>query len=114
MTRRGFTLLEVICALVILGAAVGGVVPLLAQSLDGVRRTRISQARIVAAEQVLVTHVLMSRTDLLIRLGSRPVLGFLVEVQRPSPRLFRISVLDEGKAMELLVTVVRREDARAE
>ncbi|HEU4700013.1 MAG TPA: hypothetical protein VFS40_12595 [Gemmatimonadales bacterium] len=108
-TRRGFLLLEVLVALMILATAgllLVRVVVAAQRSTDTLGSTE-REAR--EAARVLTAMTLLTRTDLDRRLGRHPVRDFVVTVQRPEPALYRIGVAAAAAPeRELLVTVVWR------
>lgn len=109
-SERGVTLLEVMVALTLL---LWGAVPLLTLLRDVAssdRRQQQREAEMDAAAQLLTVTALMTRRDLDRRLGSHQVGTFLATVQRPEPRLYRLSVASaDAPDVDLVVTVVYRE-----
>jgi type II secretory pathway pseudopilin PulG len=102
-------LLEVMVALVILGAAGSGLVAALGAALRSEDQLSRREATLVGADRVLTAMTLLTRHDLDRRLGRHRVGEFLVEVQRPQPTLYRISIAEVlAPEVESLVTVVYR------
>ena len=104
-------MLEVLAALAILAAVAAGILPLMSQGLGALERARAREALLRVEERVLVAHVLLTRADLDRRLGRRQLGEVFVEIQRPSPTLYRLSVGPVDSEREDLVTVVRRREA---
>jgi type II secretory pathway pseudopilin PulG len=105
------TLLEVLVALVILGAAGLGAVGLVREAVQHAARARSLEAKIQRADQALAGLVLLERSELTRRIGEHPIGEFVATIQRPEPGLFRIAVRDSGAAQPLLVTLVARSDS---
>ncbi|MGE3526892.1 MAG: hypothetical protein AB7I33_13305 [Gemmatimonadales bacterium] len=110
-SRAGTALLEAIVALAILATAGLSMVTLVNARVREGAGYREREAEVDAASRVLTAMTLLKREDLDIRLGTRQVGEFRVEVQRPRPTLYRIAI---GRAdrpgVEELVTVVYRSE----
>lgn len=109
--RRGVALLEVLVALAILATAGTGLVILVTDQVRAVwevqRRVRDQHG----AEEVLALLSLRDARGLDLRLGRRTVGGFVTDVQRPRPGLYRLAVADDDAPDgELLVTIVHRSE----
>lgn len=108
-SERGVALLEVLVALVILATAGSSLVILVADGLRVVDHAREREATYRSASSLLTRLSLRDRKGLDIRLGRRVDGGFLTEVQRPRPGLYRLAVSDTlAPGAELMVTVVFR------
>ncbi len=107
--RRGGVLLEVLVALVILSTAAVELASLVSTGLGAVAHARAREPRYREAGAVLARLSLRSKRELDIRLGDRTEAGYLTNVQRPRPTLYRIAVLDpDVPSEELVVTIVHR------
>jgi type II secretory pathway pseudopilin PulG len=106
--RRGAVLLEAMVALVILTVAGTSAVTLVAQSADAVRRARVAEEETRRADAFLHAVSLWTRDDLDRRLGDRPQGPWRLEVQRPSPTLYRVVLRDGGDGRTLLRTALFR------
>jgi hypothetical protein len=103
---RGAVLLEVLAAVAIFASAAVTTVGLLAQLADGTRRAQEAERAVADQERLLTAYWLLTRDDLDRRLGPRAVGLYVVEVQRPEPDLYRVSVGDS--AGPELVTLLHR------
>ena len=104
--RRGFSLLELLIALVVLIAAGLPLLSLSRQSVASDQHAQAAEARLEGANALLNAHALLRRRDLDIRLGERTVGSFIVRVARPEASLFRVAVVDTTPDRpELLVAV---------
>jgi type II secretory pathway pseudopilin PulG len=107
----GSALLDAIVALAILGGAGSALIAQLAMSLKSQEELRQREAAMVAADRVLASMALLNRSDLDLRLGRHRAGDKVIEVQRPDPTLYRISVAEaRNPTLEALVTVVYRPD----
>lgn len=103
--RSGFTLLEAIASLLILMLIVSGSLTLLRGTLDALARARSSERELLAAERVLVAHLLLADSEIRARSGISLRDGFEVIVTEPQPNLIRIGVRTPSERRELLATV---------
>jgi type II secretory pathway pseudopilin PulG len=101
-------LLEAMVALVIVSVAGTAAVTLVGQSADVVRRAREADAEVREASAFLHAVTLWTREDLDRRLGVRPQGAWRLEVQRPSPTLYEVVLLDSAGGGELLRTALFR------
>jgi hypothetical protein len=112
MTRhaeRGVALLEVLVALTLLAWGGVSLLAVLAALTGDLHRRRVVERQIEVADRVLAAAALLDRRDLDRRIGTQLVGGLLLRVQRPEPRLYRLSVADTLSAgVDLLATVVFR------
>lgn len=112
-SRRGALLLEVLAALTIFGSAAVATLSLLSQLGESERRARAEELRLADADRLLTAYSLLARADLDLRLGARTVGAWVVEVQRPTPALYRITVGDSsGVDLATLVHRPASDDAR--
>jgi hypothetical protein len=107
-------LLEVLVALVVLATAGIALVELAGAGLRAEREARERERILAAEERVLAALTLLNRSELDQRIGRRQIGEFIVDIQRPEPRLYRIALLQQqSPQVEDLVTVVyRREEVR--
>jgi type II secretory pathway component PulJ len=107
--ERGAALLEVLVALVIVVTVGVSAVAVTSASLFQEGHARERERLVRTADRVLSAYVLLTRADLDRRLGRREVGELMVEVQRPEPTLYRISVgTSRNPDAELLMTLVHR------
>lgn len=108
----GIVLLEVLIALVIFATAGASLVTLVADAIHSVDGARARELQYQGAEGVLARLALRDRKGLDIRLGQRIEGGFLTDVQRPRPGLYRLAVNDTlAPEVEMFVTIVHRPEA---
>jgi len=108
-TQRGSTLLEVLCALAIVGTAGAATIWELTTALSEGRRAREEEHHVETAHRVLTAVTLLRRAELDRRLGTRSVGEFLVTIQRVDSLLYRITVADVMVAdRAMLATLVYR------
>jgi type II secretory pathway pseudopilin PulG len=112
-TEGGVALLETLVALAILSGAGLGLVELVSASVAAQWDAR-ERERVLAVEARLLTALtLLKREELDRRLGRRPIGDVIVDVERPEPTLYRISLVQaRAPDVEDLVTVVYRKEAR--
>lgn len=106
--RGGAVLLEAIVALLVLSVAGTAAVTLVGQSADAVRRARQADAEAREASAFLHAVALWTREDLDRRLGDRPQGGWRLRIQRPSPTLYEVVLVDGAGGRELLRTALFR------
>jgi type II secretory pathway pseudopilin PulG len=106
--RRGATLLEAIVALSIFVTAAASCIALVAQSLDAVVRARESAESLRAASAYLDVVTLWTREDYDRHLGTHNQGPWQMSVQRVTPDLYEIALLDSTAQRELLRTSVYR------
>lgn len=115
MTRppRGAALLEVVVALALLAVAGVALLELAVQSNDAVLRSRDAGAELRLANGFLESVSLWPRSDLDRHLGVRDERAFLMQVERPSPTLYRVVLYDRQRGIaaprELLATTLFRQ-----
>jgi prepilin-type N-terminal cleavage/methylation domain-containing protein len=112
--NRGFALLEVLVALVILGLAGLAFVELASQGTRAVARAVDLERRVADEDRLLTAYVLLSRRDLGRRVGLARVGPYGVQVERLDFDLFRISLASVGGAVDLSTVVYRPESTDAE
>jgi prepilin-type N-terminal cleavage/methylation domain-containing protein len=111
--RRGVALIEVLAASVILGIAGLAFVELVADGTRAVTRARFREVELADQDRLLVAYSLLTRQDLIQRLGHREVGPYVVAIERPEPSLFRISIGRQSTPqLDDLVTVVYREGSQ--
>jgi prepilin-type N-terminal cleavage/methylation domain-containing protein len=109
INRQGVALLEVLAAIMILGIAGTALMELVAGGTRAAGAAREREQQLGDEERLLSAYTLLARTDLDRRLGRREVGPYVVNIQRPEKRLYRIAIDREAAAdVEELVTVVYR------
>jgi hypothetical protein len=107
-------LLEVMAATTILAVAGLGIVRLVDAESRSLAEAQQREAELADEDRLLTAHVLLSRSDLELRLGVSVVGPYLVGIQRPTRTLFRIALRRAANPQrDDLVTVVYREDLDA-
>ena len=118
MTRRcnrGMTLLEVLVALAILGAAATGVAGLASQAWRTVYAAREADRSVGEASAFLDAVALWPREDLDQRLGDRVQRPWRLRIDRPLPTLYVVTLTDSSGRDTLLTTsLFRPEPPRAQ
>ncbi|HET7188380.1 MAG TPA: prepilin-type N-terminal cleavage/methylation domain-containing protein [Gemmatimonadaceae bacterium] len=109
--RRGVVLLEVLVALVLLGAAAASLTALALESGRATERARAADRETRAASAFLDVVALWPREDLERRLGSRHQGAWVLEVQRAGTALYRVTMRDSTGRRELLRTSLYRPDS---
>jgi hypothetical protein len=107
-SRSGAVLLEAMAALVILSVAGTAAVTLVSQSADAVRRARAAEVEARAADDFFQAVSLWTREDLDRRLGERPQGDWRLRIQRPTPTLYEVVLVDSAATREILRTSVHR------
>jgi type II secretory pathway pseudopilin PulG len=109
MTRRGFALLEALVALTLITTVGVSVVVLGQTAVRAEQKAAEEELQFAAADRLLSAVSLLRRGELDQRLGTNQVGEFAVTVERPEPRLYRVSLARESAPERtLLVTVVFR------
>ena len=106
--RKGAVLLEAIVALVILSVAGTAAVTLVGQSADAVRRAKEADAEAREANAFFHAVSLWTREDLDRRLGDRPQGDWRLLIQRPTPTLYEVVLVDSAATYEILRTTLYR------
>lgn len=108
-SRGGSTLLEVLCALVIVSVAGSSLVASIRSGIHLVQQGAAAETRLESANRILSWAILLNRLELERRMGSSRVDEFQVSVQRPEATLFRIGIAyRDDPEHEVLTTVVFR------
>ena len=111
-SRRGAALLEVLAAVAILGIVGIAYVGLMSVATQTAADVRARDAESSDQDRLLTAYTLLTRGDLTQRLGRRRVGQYVMDVQRPDPSLFRISVGRLATSSEAdLVTIVFRPES---
>jgi hypothetical protein len=111
---RGAALLEVLAAVAIMGFAGTALLEVTTSQTRAAAESRKRNTELQDEERLLTGYALLTRVDLERRLGSVAVGPYHVEVQRPEPALFRLSISRSSTpAVEDLVTVVFRDGSGA-
>ena len=113
MTRRaGMTLLEVLMALTILGTGAMAVAGLASQSWRTVQSARRADQAMLEASSFLDAVALWPREDLDQRLGERRQDPWRLRIDRVSPTLYLVTLVDSSGRDTLLVTSLFRPEPR--
>lgn len=112
--ERGALLLEVVAALAILALVAPAMLALVAAVARQERLAATREEQVAQAERVLGALTLLTRAELDRGVGVRRMGEFVVEIERPQPALYRLSVsrADTRRRAEL-VTMVYRPGAAA-
>lgn len=106
--RRGAALLEVLVAITLLVVAGALAVRMAVASARTVAAVRDTESRLRRASAFLEVVALWTRDDLDRRLGERPQGPWQLHVQRTSPTLYVVILVDSGDGRELLRTSLHR------
>ena len=110
--EKGSSLLEVMIATALLGAAGLSVIGVVKETVRQVQRAQEAGAQLARANQAMIRLVLLDREELVRRIGEHPWGEFIVSVQRPARSLYRIALRDSTAVSgTLLVTLVARPDS---
>lgn len=94
--RRGFTLIEVLAALLIFGSAMAILLGVASACSRAVKDTEVRARRVSAADALLEAVTLWPRGDLDRHLGERAEGEFVLVVDRPTDELYYVAVRDTG------------------
>lgn len=108
--RRGSAIIEALIATVLLATTGIGLVTLLGQTGHSMRSVRTSERQIRDASESLDHLVLLSRADVLARLGQTPFAGWILSVTAAESGLFEVSVAASDTSAPLLRTTIYRPD----
>jgi type II secretory pathway pseudopilin PulG len=111
--RSGVILLEVLVALAVLGTAGAALAAMSVAANDAVSRAQRLDDDVRRASALLEAVALWPREDLDRHLGARPQGEWTLEVQRPAPTLYTLSIADSGDGRALLRTALYRPIPRA-
>ncbi|HWG53381.1 MAG TPA: type II secretion system protein [Gemmatimonadaceae bacterium] len=106
--RPGMVLLEVIVAMTILAVGGASLVALASASLDAVRRAYAAEEDATRASAFLDAVALWPRADLDRHLGSRAEGPWRLEIERPEPTLYEVSVSDSAHDHPIVATALYR------
>jgi type II secretory pathway pseudopilin PulG len=112
MRERGVVLLEVLAALTIFAFAAASALGLLSQLSASEQRAHAFERTVADQDRLMAAYSLLARGDLDQRLGVRTIGGYVVEVQRPTTTLYRVTVGD-STGVELATLVYRPEPTHA-
>jgi hypothetical protein len=112
-SRRGAALLEVMTAVTIFGFAATGALSLLGQLAATEQQIRDRELVVADRDRLMTAYSLLSRSDLDLRLGTHAVGAHVVNVQRPTEALYRVTVGDSS-GPELVTLLYRPLQAPAE
>jgi type II secretory pathway component PulJ len=111
-TERGVVLLEVLAALTIFAFAAASAIGLLSQLSATEQRMHANERVVADQDRLMAAYSLLTREDLDRRLGPRAVGAYVVEVQRPTATLYRVTVGD-STGVELVTLLYRPEASHA-
>jgi len=106
--RRGAVLLEVIVALTIFAVAGLSAVGMLRDMYLSLEQAQQSERELRRADRFFEAVALWSGEDLERRLGAHPQGSYRLDVERPQPGLFEITLTDSSTRRELLHTALYR------
>lgn len=106
--QRGVILLEVIVAMSLLAFAGVGLCALVTQSIEAVGRAGQTDEQTSKASAYLEVVSVWTRADLDRHLGSRRAGPWWLEIQRPEPSLYTVSLADSSSTSVLFRTVLYR------
>lgn len=109
--RRGAALIEAIIALTILTTAALSLVALSAQGSRTIAQARAAETEMRRASAFMDVVTLWTRADLDRRLGTREQGPWKLRIDRPTPALYELTLLDSTETRELLRTSVYRPEA---
>ena len=107
---RGAALLEVLVALTLLGTVGGAAAWSTTESLRAVERMHAREAEQRRADRLLTAISLWPRADLDRHLGDRPEGAWRLEVNRPSPTIYVVTVRDSLSGAVLAQTALYRDE----
>lgn len=107
--EAGLTLLEVLVALTILLLTGLPLMSLARDEVDRLSVARRTERQLQQASQAMIRMTLLPRTDLERRIGSHPAPPFVLDIQRPTSKVFRVAIYDSAASHQpLLVTLLYR------
>src|SRR5580704_15019103 len=108
VTRRGMVLLEVVVALTIFAIAGLSAAVWVQQTLLTVDHAHAAVEEVSAASDYLDRIALWPREDLDRHLGMRREGPWIVQVERPTPTIYAVAIVDSSSARPLLKTWLYR------
>lgn len=109
--RRGWVLLEVLLALVVLGITAASLGGLMRETSTALHRAASSEERLVTAERLLSRYALRSGPELERTIGRWTEDGMGVRISRLGPTLFEILIVAPGDHVILETALFRPTDA---
>jgi type II secretory pathway pseudopilin PulG len=106
--RRGAVLLEALVAMTILGTAGVAAIGVAKESGDALRRARERESELRSASAFLDAVVLWTRADLDRHLGEREQGHWRLRIERPTTRLYVVTLSDSLGEHELFRTALFR------
>ena len=106
--RRGAVLLEALVALLILASAGAAVGALAIESSRAVQQSRSANAELRRADEFFATVALWPREDLDRHLGEHEQGPWRLRIERPSPTIYSVSLMDSLAARAVLRTLLYR------
>jgi prepilin-type N-terminal cleavage/methylation domain-containing protein len=113
-TDRGFVLLEVLLALLLLGSAGVELAWLVRSAIAAEEHARTTEARTAPALTLMDYVSLWPRGDLDRHLGERPQGPWRVTIQRVSPQLYAVTIADSSAALTVRTVLYRPPSAHDE
>jgi hypothetical protein len=108
--RCGSSFIEVLLSLVLLAIAGTALITLLGQTVTTLESLRATEAQTRAAGFELSALAMFDRAALSARVGRTRSHGWSMQINRPAPSLFEISVAASDTGMVLLRTTLYRPD----
>src|SRR5690242_1332131 len=108
--RRGSSFIEVLVSLVLLAIAGTGLITLLGQTVHSLESLRATEVQTRAAGFELSALAVLDRAALAARVGRTRSHGWSMQINRPSPDLFEVTVAASDTGMVLLRTTLYRPD----
>jgi hypothetical protein len=109
-SRRGTSFIEVLLSLVLLAIAGTTLITLLGQTMHSVENLRGIEAETRAAAAELARFTVVTRSDLVARIGRNKTRGWLITIQQTTPSLFDVDIATSDTGMVLLRTTLYRPD----
>jgi prepilin-type N-terminal cleavage/methylation domain-containing protein len=106
--RRGYSLLELLVAMTLLGTAGGAWIALLAQTRATMHATQAAELRVRAASALLAGVARESRTALMEKAGRRRIGALELRISLASATLVAIDVADPATGSVIVGTLVHR------
>ena len=108
--RRGSAFIDVLLSLVLLAIGGTALITLLGQTSHTIESLHQSELQTRAASRQLNALAVMSRTELLTRVGRQTVRGLSLSITREGAELFDVSIATSDAGKVLLRTTLYRPD----
>lgn len=106
--RRGATLLEAIVAITLLATLGLTILQMTRSAMDAAEAADRSDRELRSASDFMNAVSLWSEGELDQRLGAREQGSWLLEISRPTPGFYRVTLLDSGATAVVLETALYR------